>query len=343
MIRACFLAAVMLVGSALSKDLPNFVWYPTDDGQTVPAFIGIEPPIPQPAADPEKIRFYLYTKSNPTVPDEIFNYTEAIERSHWDSNAPVKIFAHGFSSSHTSGSAGAIREAVMGHFPSNVNLVLVDWKSLAAAPWYNIAAEGTRLVGQKSAFLLSWLVSNGFTTKGKIHFGGHSLGDHVAGFGGADFQKLQNGDKIARITALDPALPGFGTIGDDSRIDSTDATFVDVIHTASGTIFEGELGFLEPRGHADFYPNKGRNQPGCFEAVGECSHSRCYQYYAESVQSDAFTACKCNDNAWDPDTNDKFTSCDCAKGSAKMGEWTPSSASGVYYLTTNNRSPFAQG
>jgi len=334
----------MLVGSALSKDLPSFVWYPTDDGQVVPAFIGVDPPGAQPLADPSKIHFFLYTKANPTVPDEIFNTTASLEGSHWDRNAPVKIFAHGFSSAYTSGSAGAFRQAIMDReYPTNVNLILVDWQSLAAAPWYNIAAEGTPVVGEKSAFLLSWLVSNGYTTKDKIHFGGHSLGAHVAGFGGADFQKLQNGDKIARITGLDPALPGFGTIPDDSRIDPTDAEFVDIIHTASGTIFEGELGFLEPRGHADFYPNKGRNQPGCVEIVGECSHSRCYQYYAESVQSNAFTACKCNDDAWDPDTNDKFTSCDCAKGTAKMGEWTPSSVSGVYYLTTNSRAPWAQG
>jgi len=341
MIRISLLV-VLLAASALGKDLPNFVWYSTDEGTAVPAFIGVDPVAPQ-AADPDKIKFFLYTKYNKLVPDEIQNYTESIEMSHWDSHAPVKIFAHGFSSKYTSGSAGAIKAAIIDRdYPGNTNLILVDWESLAAAPWYNIAAEGTRLVGHKSAYLLHFLVSNGFTTADKIHFGGHSLGAHVAGFGGADFQALQNGDKLARITALDPALPGFGTIGDDSRIDSTDATFVDVIHTSSGTIFEGELAFLEPRGHADFYPNKGRNQPGCLEIVGECSHSRCYEYYSESVQSDLFTACKCNDDAWDPDTNDKFSSCDCAKGSAKMGEWT-SGAHGVYYLTTNSRKPFAQG
>jgi hypothetical protein len=342
MIRPSFLV-VLLIGSALSKDLPNFVWYPTDDGGVVPAFIGSLPAVPPPPANPDNIHFWLYTKYNPSVPDEIFNYTEALERSHWDANAPVKIFAHGFSSSYTSGSSGAIKQAFIDRdYPTNVNVVLVDWQSLAAAPWYDIAAEGTRLVGQKSAYLLSWLVRNGFTTKDKIHFGGHSLGAHVAGFAGADFQTLQGGDKLPRITGLDPALPGFGVVEDDSRIDPTDAEFVDIIHTASGTLFEGQLGFLEPRGHLDFYPNKGKNQPGCVELVGECSHNRCYQYFGESVQSDSFTACKCNDDAWDPDTNDKFTSCDCSKGSVKMGEWT-SRASGVYYLTTNSRSPFAQG
>ena len=50
-----------------------------------------------------------------------------------------------------------------------------------------------------------------------------------------------------------------GIIDPDFRLDSTDAQFVDVIHT-SGTAF----GFLAPIGHADFYPNSGKfPQPGC--------------------------------------------------------------------------------
>ena len=45
--------------------------------------------------------------------------------------------------------------------------------------------------------------------------------------------------------------------------DPTDAAFVDVIHTSAGTLLEGGLAFREPRGHVDFYPNSGGNQPGC--------------------------------------------------------------------------------
>lgn len=208
---------------------------------------------------------------------------------------------------------------------------------------YDVAAQGTRLVGHKSAYLLNFLVQNGYTTVDKLRFGGHSLGAHVAGFAGADFRGL-SGSLIPRIDAFDPALPRFGAADDEGRIDKTDAAFVTVIHTASGTLAEGELAFIEPRGHADFYPNKGRNQPGCLEIAGECSHSRCYKYFSESIQSDQFRACKCADNAWDPDGNDKFTSCSCANyGQAYMGESTPSNTRGIFYLTTNNRSPFAQG
>lgn len=41
----------------------------------------------------------------------------------------------------------------------------------------------------------------------------------------------------------------------DSRLDITDAQFVDIIHS------EGR--FTVPIGHIDFFPNGGLEQPGC--------------------------------------------------------------------------------
>ncbi|CAB0006542.1 unnamed protein product, partial [Nesidiocoris tenuis] len=57
---------------------------------------------------------------------------------------------------------------------------------------------------------------------------------------------------------MDPAMPLI--VGDSSyRLDSSDAKFVDVIHTS---IYY--LGVYKPTGHADFYPNGGGPlQPGC--------------------------------------------------------------------------------
>lgn len=47
--------------------------------------------------------------------------------------------------------------------------------------------------------------------------------------------------------------------GPEGHLTSTDAEFVDVIHTDGGV-----LGFPFPLGHADFYPNGGTSrQPGC--------------------------------------------------------------------------------
>lgn len=41
-------------------------------------------------------------------------------------------------------------------------------------------------------------------------------------------------------------------------LDSSDAHFVDVLHTGAGI-----LGQWGPSGHADFYINGGSSQPGC--------------------------------------------------------------------------------
>lgn len=75
--------------------------------------------------------------------------------------------------------------------------------------------------------------------------------------------------RLGRITGLDPALPGFHLLTTDkTRLDSTDALFVDIIHSCGGV-----LGFLQPLGSADFYPNAGTAvQPGCCcipEVVGK--------------------------------------------------------------------------
>lgn len=58
---------------------------------------------------------------------------------------------------------------------------------------------------------------------------------------------------------LDPAKPLFTNLPLNLRLDSTDAEFVDVIHTDAGI-----FGFPVSIGHADFYPNGGISpQPGC--------------------------------------------------------------------------------
>lgn len=109
----------------------------------------------------------------------------------------------------------------------------------------------------------------------KMHMVGFSLGAHVASYA-SNIVKRQTGVLIDRITGifrmnllsplflyfafkgLDPALPFFTTVDHRSKLDKSDARFVDVIHTNVGV-----FGKIEPSGHIDFYVNGGQTQLAC--------------------------------------------------------------------------------
>lgn len=88
---------------------------------------------------------------------------------------------------------------------------------------------------------------------------GHSLGGQTAGFVGKKVSELV-GEKVPRIVGLDPAGPAFFNRPEEERLNKNDAKIVHVIHTDGG-----KLGFEDPCGTIDFFPNGGTDQPGCFK------------------------------------------------------------------------------
>ncbi|XP_049861437.1 lipase member H-like [Schistocerca gregaria] len=131
---------------------------------------------------------------------------------------------------------------------------------------------------------------------------------------------------------MDPAFPLYSLEPIENRLDASDASFVQVIHTNGGL-----LGWKDPMGTADFYPNGGTFQPGCGIDIGyTCSHARSFYYFAESITTEiGFTAHQCG--SW----ND-YMSGNCAGNpTALMGETTPTSVSGTYYLATASYPPYA--
>lgn len=58
---------------------------------------------------------------------------------------------------------------------------------------------------------------------------------------------------------MDTALPLYNLVNNENKLDSTDALEVQAIHTCGGL-----LGYFDPVGSVDFYPNGGtKQQPGC--------------------------------------------------------------------------------
>ena len=159
----------------------------------------------------------------------------------------------------------------------------MDWGPLATIDNYFTACFNTPRVGCYAGkeLVVDILVRALGQDPDKIHVIGHSLGAHVAGHLGRTVQEYLS-LKIGRITGLykshfsirylgkqcvhaglDPGKPWIDNMGPDAKVLPTDADFVDIMHTNSGLIFDGELSFPEPLGHADFYPNGGSHQPGC--------------------------------------------------------------------------------
>lgn len=70
-------------------------------------------------------------------------------------------------------------------------------------------------------------------------------------------QRVRSG-RLPIIVGLDPAYPLFTRRNASNRLSADDADYVQVIHTNGG-----RLSIPYPVGDADFYPNWGRDQPGC--------------------------------------------------------------------------------
>ncbi|XP_026764696.2 pancreatic triacylglycerol lipase-like [Galleria mellonella] len=176
----------------------------------------------------------------------------------------------------------------------DVNVIAVDWSKGGDTWKYWRAVANTRRVGSDvTRFMRQLIGATGARIK-DFHFVGHSLGAHIA-----SYVSYHIGG-VYRITGLDPAQPCFLTNDHTERLDSTDADFVDVIHTNGRLLKKIGFGLPDPTGHADFYPNGGMKQPGCSNETNSlwsrltpsffsrlkqaiCSHGRAYLLFTESL------------------------------------------------------------
>ncbi|RNA22544.1 pancreatic triacylglycerol lipase [Brachionus plicatilis] len=285
--------------------------------------------------------FELYTKSNNE--NYVIINSQNLTNSGFSNAKDTKFLVHGFSGG--SSSLISIKNELLKFY--DVNVIVVEWGEGARPPNYFSAAANTKKVGEKMADFINEAGLDG----SKIHCIGHSLGAHICGFA----SKIK---RIARISGMDPAGPLFVREPVDSRLDKSDADFVDVIHTDS------ELGIQKPIGHLDFYPNGGKKQNGCIlrandlinakgneekfkviqvriEAKGDvggflsCSHSKSHQLYAESISMCHFKAVKCSNYV---DFLKKV--CSCEKNCVQMGyNAKKSDSEGKYFLKTGDSSP----
>ncbi|XP_063697711.1 uncharacterized protein LOC134828659 [Culicoides brevitarsis] len=278
----------------------------------------------------KEILYYLYTQKTINNP-KVFNMKDDSHKNilenneNFDPAKDTKIVIHGWRNNYTSPVGQMIKNAYLEFFDYNV--IVVDWSSMSFDPLYVSSAYATRKVGNDTALLVDYLVTERQMDFNKIHIIGHSLGAQTAGFAGMNTKS----GKVGRITGLDPAKPLFMNPDPDTHLDPTDGQFVDVIHSSAGL-----AGSDMVLGTADFWPNGGTDiQPGC-NNIGSCSHERSYIYYAESInpQLKPFVAYPCSNYF-------EFLRGKCTENPTFMGNPTPTTAKGNYYLRTNSKSPYA--
>ncbi|GLG98616.1 Phospholipase A1 [Gryllus bimaculatus] len=260
---------------------------------------------------------------NPLTP-EIVKLEDDSSSPSFNPKNPTRLVIHGWISNAQN--LHGFRDAYIAA-GDDYNIILVDWSGPAAAD-VPTAVQNAVLVGDYVGQVVNHLIGSRGLDPDQLVIIGHSMGGHVAGIVG---NRL--GGLAAEVIALDPANEIFDDNPLEDQLDITDAKFVQIIHTNGGG-----FGQPESRGHADFFPNGGIKQAGCGEDIsGGCSHNIVLDFYIESIVSKDFVATLCANYH-------EFSQGGCSSNQhVAMGEWTPLSVSGSYYLNTNPNSPFAQG
>ncbi|XP_063218397.1 lipase member H-like [Bacillus rossius redtenbacheri] len=271
----------------------------------------------------DNVTFLLFTPHNPKIPT-VMRINDSSSLGHFNTSLTTVIAVHG---QHGNGRGlDAIPHGYLSK--GSYNVIEMDWSGPANGA-YNHVKHLIEPVGKVGAQFLDYLASQGLDL-GRVHLEGASFGGQVVGIMGGNVKA----GRVGRITGLDPARPWFDTLGPEHRLDDTDAQFVDVIHTCAG-----KVGWLTPLGHADFYPNSGNcSQPGCTAGDQRCSHVRALYYFEESITSEVgFRAKNCDSWA-------DYESGSCAgNATVLMGDPTPMSTRGVFYLHTAGSKPYALG
>uniref|UniRef100_A0A8C6S2Q8 Lipase member H n=1 Tax=Nannospalax galili TaxID=1026970 RepID=A0A8C6S2Q8_NANGA len=226
-----------------------------------------------------KIILMLYSRNNINCAEPLFEQNNSIN-IHFNPQKKTVLIIHGY---RPMGSTPTwlyrFRKTLLNE--EDINVIVVDWNQGATTFLYSRAVKNTRAVAESLSSSIQNLLNHGASLD-KFHFIGVSLGAHISGFVGKIFH-----GQLGRITGLDPAGPKFSGKPANSRLDYTDAKFVDVIHSdAKG------LGIYQPLGHIDFYPNGGKHQPGCptnlFSGMDyfKCSHQRAVHLFIAALETD---------------------------------------------------------
>ena len=177
----------------------------------------------EPRCPNKDITFFLYTRDHQNDPVQLdISAPETIINAKFIRNRPLVLLIHGFTGHKDFSPNKQIRPA---YFQKDeFNIISIDYKNLAMDYCYITAVSNLPTVANCTAQLLDFLIDENIFSLDAIHVIGFSLGAQTAGMV-ANY--LKDGRKLRRITGLDPAKPLFIRVGNDGRLDSSDAEFVE--------------------------------------------------------------------------------------------------------------------
>nr|XP_033334503.1 lipase member H-like isoform X1 [Megalopta genalis] len=245
---------------------------------------------------------------------------------HINLGVKTLIHCHGFRQSTDSPHVLNLIHNYLAGF--DYNIIAADYRHVTLRDDYLSSVYLANEVAEVLVRSINDMVAVGLD-KNKLLLTGLSLGAQIAGHIGRILPF-----KLPEIIAMDPAGPLFKYV--EQGITASDALCVKCIHT--DMYFYGTS---KTCGHLDFYPNGGfGEQPGCplLPATGACSHDRSAELMGESARNPyGFESVKCN--SW---SDFKSSRCD-RNVIIPMGELSPCSVTGKFYLQTNGKAPFSKG
>lgn len=222
----------------------------------------------------------------------------------------------------------------------DTNVIAVDWKSISILDYMSAGKFFLHHIAETIKRMLLLIdqafqeEGERFDTKNNLSVTGHSLGAHISGILGNSL----NG-QVKYICALDPAGLNFHHLVmpmfKNCRLSDTSAQLVHVLHTSIGVY--GNKFLL---GHADFFSNGGKNQPGCTGLLKHMnSHLRSINLFRYSLN---------------PSINAIGYECVIDHGRKKYPQnsikqvstqrfgihYQTDSKKGVFYIFTNNSEPY---
>ena len=266
-------------------------------------FVEIEPELKLYVNDENKTQCFLDIRNLPNA-----NTTKCFQNLKNQKTQKLVLIIHGFLGNFDNDWLHIMKNRIQ-KVDKNTAVIIVGW----GTGWFDISlyhqyTANTRYMSV-ALFQLMESLHKEINQPLYTHCIGHSLGAHICGLTGKLLTASPKTPAFNRISGLDPAGPSFfpddpfhpsGKLTSASRLNSTDADFVDVIHTDGkdhGTGGMTKYGTLISCGDVDFYPGSmpssdetlfgyGCFQPGCnvfTDTFYACSHSRAFDYYILSI------------------------------------------------------------